>query len=150
MIKKTITFTDFNGLERTEDFYFHLSVTEIGELNLTEPGGYFDYLQRAVNKLDMKALWEGLKTLVTKAYGVKSGDGRNFRKSPEALDDFMSCGAYDVLMQELFESDDKSTAFINGVIPENVKLSDELMQAVLEGKSQEELEKLVAQENKNA
>ena len=31
MIKKTVTYTDYNGVERTESFYFNLSKAEVME-----------------------------------------------------------------------------------------------------------------------
>ena len=32
MLKKTITYNDYNGAERTEDFYFNLTEAEVVEM----------------------------------------------------------------------------------------------------------------------
>ena len=50
MLKKTITYTDFDDNERTEDFYFHLSKAEIAEMELSENGG----LVKLIGKIFME------------------------------------------------------------------------------------------------
>ena len=39
MLKKTITYTDYNDNERTEDFYFNFSKAELTEMELSTVGG---------------------------------------------------------------------------------------------------------------
>ena len=34
MIKKTITYTDYNGVSRTEDFWFNLTTAELMKMEL--------------------------------------------------------------------------------------------------------------------
>lgn len=40
MLKKTIPYIDLNGVERKEDFYFHLSKPEIVKMQTSVKGGY--------------------------------------------------------------------------------------------------------------
>ena len=56
MLKKTITYTDYNGLERTEDFYFNLTQAEILDMEMSYPGGLGEMLMGIVNAKDQPAL----------------------------------------------------------------------------------------------
>ena len=49
MLKKTITYTDYNGMERTEDFYFNLSKAELMEMEMSTTGGMEAYVEKIVN-----------------------------------------------------------------------------------------------------
>ena len=46
MLKKTITYTDFNGKQRTETFYFNLTKAEVAEMEATVDGGFSTMLER--------------------------------------------------------------------------------------------------------
>ncbi len=52
MLKKTITFTDYNGSERTEDFYFNLTKAELVELESSIHGGYLETMARIISAQD--------------------------------------------------------------------------------------------------
>ena len=39
MYKKTIKYVDFNGVEREEDFYFHMTKAEAIKAEMSEKGG---------------------------------------------------------------------------------------------------------------
>ena len=117
MLKKTITYTDFNGIERTEDFYFNMTKAELVDMQLTSSGGYADYLQAIVDAKDVPALVKVMKELVFKAYGKKSEDGRRFIKSEELSKEFAETEAYSDLYMELVSDDKKAADFINGIIP---------------------------------
>lgn len=47
MLKKTITYTDCNDVERTEDFYFNLSKAEVIEMELTTTGGMTKVIEKS-------------------------------------------------------------------------------------------------------
>lgn len=117
MIKKTVTYTDFNGVERTEDFYFNLSKAELMEMELTTDGGYSAMLERITNAKDFKSLVEVFKSLLLKSYGVKSDDGRRFIKSPEISSEFEQSPVYSDLFMELSTDSDAAATFIKGLIP---------------------------------
>lgn len=118
MLKKTITYVDYDGNERTEDFYFNLSKAEIAEMELSAEGGLTKLIERIVAAQDGKKIVEIFKDLILRAYGEKSPDGKRFIKSPELRDAFAQTEAYSELFMELATNADASTAFVNGIIPQ--------------------------------
>lgn len=121
MIKKTVTFTDFNGNERTEDFYFHLTEQELTEWELSVDGGLSGVLTRIINSQDNKKIMDIFKDLLTKSYGEKTPDGRGFIKNKETLDRFTCTQAFSDLYMELATDDKKAAEFINGIMPASLK-----------------------------
>lgn len=117
MIKKTITYTDYNGTERTEDFYFNLTKAEVMEMEMSVKGGLAEMIQRIITAQDQPAIIKIFRDLITKAYGVKSPDGRKFMKSAEITDDFVQTEAFSELYMELATNADAAAAFVNGIVP---------------------------------
>lgn len=117
MIKKHITYTDHNGLEREEDFYFHFSKTELFMLESSEDGGVSEHLQRIVNKKDAKNIMAFVHDFILKAYGEKSDDGIYFHKSPEISKKFQEHPAFDILFMDLVYNPDQALDFVNALIP---------------------------------
>lgn len=117
MIKKTITYKDFNGQEHTEDFYFHLSKAELMELEMSEQDGLHEYLERIVETDDNEEIIKTFKEIIKKAHGVKSKDGKKFVKNEDTLSDFMDTNAYSTLFMEIALNPDKASSFINGIMP---------------------------------
>ena len=117
MIKKTMTYTDFNGNERTEDFYFNLTKAEITKMELSTKGGLAEMIQRIVAAQDTPAIIEVFEDLIKRAYGVKTPDGRGFIKRAEDLEAFMATEAYSQLFMELATDADAASKFVNGVVP---------------------------------
>lgn len=117
MLKKTITFTDYNGNSRTEDFYFNLTKAEITEMEMGTTGGMAEMIKRIVAAQDAPAIIEVFKKLILKAYGVKSPDGRRFIKSKELSEEFAQTEAYSELFMELAQDADKAAEFVNGIVP---------------------------------
>lgn len=122
MLKKTITFTDYNGVERTEDHYFNLTKAEVMEMEMSTSGGLAEMIQRIVAAQDAPAIIKIFKDLVLKAYGQKSPDGRRFIKTEELRKEFEQTEAYSQLFMELATDADAAAAFVNGIIP--VDLND--------------------------
>ena len=120
MKKMTIKYTDFNDVEREEDFYFNLTEAELMEMNFTTKGGLEGYIRDIVNTRDTPALADLFKKIINKSYGKKSTDGRNFVKNEKILADFTSTQAYSNLYMMLLSDTDKATDFINGIVPKNV------------------------------
>lgn len=120
MLKKTITYVDYNGLERTEDFYFNLSKSEIIEMELNITGGLSEMLKKIVATQDQPALIKIFKEFVLKTYGEKSPDGKRFIKSEEIATAFSQTEAYSQLFMELALDSDAAAKFINGVVPDDV------------------------------
>ena len=117
MLKKTSTYPDFNGVERKEDFYFHLSKAEVMEMELSTTGGLAEMIKRIVAAQDQPAIIKVFKDLILKAYGEKSPDGKRFIKSPELSDAFAQTEAYSILFMELATNDEAAAKFINGIVP---------------------------------
>ena len=54
MLKLTRTYNDYNGVSRTEDFYFNLTQAEATELELSVDGGLVEMINRIVAAQDGK------------------------------------------------------------------------------------------------
>ena len=119
MLKKTITYVDFNGNERTEDFYFNLSKAEIMEMELGVSGGMSQMLNKIVAAQDGERIIKTFKEIILKAYGEKSPDGKRFIKSEELSTAFSQTEAYSQLFIELATNADAAAKFVNGIIPAN-------------------------------
>lgn len=117
MLKKTVTYVDFDGNERTEDFFFNLTEQEIAEMELSTEGGLGNFINKAVAAKSQVELIELFKTLILAAYGVKSADGRRFVKNDAVREDFMSTQAFSDIYMELVQDADKASAFFNGIVP---------------------------------
>ena len=117
MLKKTITYTDFNGNERTEDFYFNLTKAEVMEMEMSTTGGMAEMIQRIVAAQDAPAIIKIFKDLVLKAYGQKSPDGKRFVKNNELREEFAQTEAYSQLFMELATDADAAAKFVNGIMP---------------------------------
>ena len=120
MLKKTITYTDYDGMERTEDFWFNLSKTELTKLDAELPGGVLGVLRKIIDKKDRKALVDFIETLILRSYGEKTLDGKRFVKTPDMAEEFMQTPAYDELFMSILSDTDSQTSFINGVIPQSM------------------------------
>lgn len=117
MLKKTITYTDYNGMERTEDFYFNLTKAELMEMEMGTTGGFAEMVQRIVAAKDAPAIIKIFKEMILKAYGQKSPDGRRFIKNEELREEFSQTEAFSILYMELATDDKAAAKFVNGVMP---------------------------------
>lgn len=124
MLKKTITYTDYNDVKRTEEHFFNLSKAEILEMQMTTTGGFTEHIQKIVDAKDTPSLFRLFKELIFKAYGKKSEDGRRFIKSEELSIEFSQTEAYTQLYMELATDDVAGAEFVNSIIPSDMKLSD--------------------------
>ena len=121
MLKKTITYTDYNGLERTEDFYFNLSKAEIMEMEMSTTGGFAEMLQKIVAAQDAPAIIKVFKDITLKAYGEKSADGKRFIKNDELREAFSQTEAYSQLFMELATDAEAASNFIKAIIPADLE-----------------------------
>ena len=120
MLKKTIKYVDYNGVEREEDFYFDLSKAEITEMELSQDGGMSNLIQKIVNTKDMPSLIKIFKQLILKSYGEKSADGRRFIKSEQLSTEFTQTPAYSELFMELATDEKAAANFINSIVPQEI------------------------------
>ena len=117
MLKKTISYTDYNGIERKEDFYFNFTKAELTEMNLSVKGGFQAMIQKIIDTQDVPEIAKIFKDMIYKAYGEKSPDGRRFIKSPELSEAFAQTEAYSELYMELATNSKAAADFVNGIIP---------------------------------
>lgn len=117
MLKKTITYTDYDGNNRTEDFYFNLSKAEATEMEMSTEGGLSTTLRKIIADKDAKRIIESFKDLILKAYGEKSSDGKRFIKNDELREAFSQTEAYSELFMELATNAESAAAFVNGILP---------------------------------
>lgn len=120
MLKKTITYTDYNGVERTEDFYFNLKKSEIMEMELSTDGRLSEMIKKIIATKDIPSLMSIFKKFILNAYGEKSPDGKRFIKSKELSESFEQTEAYSELFMELANSDKAAAEFINGLVPPDI------------------------------
>ena len=120
MLVKEIEFRDFNGNMRKEKHLFNLTQAEVMELELSTTGGLAESIQRIVEAQNTPEIIREFKSLILKAYGEKSADGRRFIKSEELSREFSQTNAYSQLFVELATNDEAAAAFINGIVPEDM------------------------------
>lgn len=117
MIKKTITYTDYNGNQRTESFWFNLTKAEVTRMEMSVQGGMAEMIDRIIDAQDAPSLISTFETMIQKSYGVKTPDGRGFVKRPEDLETFMATEAYSELFMELVTNATAAAEFVNGIMP---------------------------------
>lgn len=117
MWKETLTYTDYDGNERTEDFLFNLTKAEVAEMELSTAGGIEQMVNTIVQTRDGKRIIEVFKDLILRSYGVKSPDGKRFIKSQDLRDEFSQTEAYSDLFISLATDDKHAAKFINGILP---------------------------------
>lgn len=117
MLKKVIKYTDYNGVEREEPFYFNLTKAELIKWEGSTVGGMRAMYDKIIQTQDQEALISLFETIIQRAYGEKSPDGKHFMKSPEILANFTSTEAYSELFMELASNDEAAAEFMNGIMP---------------------------------
>ena len=117
MIKKTITYTDYNGNQRTESFWFNQTKAEVTRMEMRVQGGMAEMIDRIIDAQDAPSLISTFETMIQKSYGVKTPDGRGFVKKPEDLEAFMATEAYSELFMELVTNATAAAEFVNGIMP---------------------------------
>lgn len=138
MIGITKTYTDFNGVEKTETFHFNLTKTELAKLALGPAGGLEAMLQEIINESDTGRIMELVETIILMAYGKKTPDGRFVKKDVDGhklSDDFAQSAAYDDFFMELMFGPDKLVDFINGCVPAELSADPEMRKASEQAKA---------------
>lgn len=121
MLKRKITYENFDGEEESDVFYFNLSKPELIELEVEQKQGMAKLLQNIIDTKDNRELIKTFKKLILLAYGVKSEDGKRFIKSDKLREEFSQTEAYNVLFMELASSDDAAVAFMDGILPRDMR-----------------------------
>lgn len=129
MYKRNITYTDYNGDEKTETFYFNLSKHELVNMNYSKDGGYENYARAIIEANNGKEIIDTVEELILSSYGEKSPDGRRFVKSKELSEEFSQTAAYDALFTELCTDADKAAEFFNNIVPKDMQQSPDKLKA---------------------
>lgn len=123
MLKREIKFKNFDDEDDTEIAWFHLSKTELVEMEVENEDGLEKTIRRIIEADNRKALIAEFKRVILSAYGVKSEDGKRFIKSEELRTAFSQTAAFDTLFMELATDDSAAAEFINGIVPKDMKLN---------------------------
>ena len=125
MLKKQITYTDpFENVQRTEDFYFHLTKAELIIFVSAYPSDFEQYVNRLMRADDKAEFFEMFRRLIMMSYGKRNGS--SFEKTPAISEAFTHTEAYSELFIEIFTEEDKMISFFNGVLGVDLaKLAEE-------------------------
>lgn len=116
MIKKKISYIDFNGMQRDEEFYFHLSTPEIVKLELKFGGTPMAvYTQNLIDNGDADKLTEFIMEILISSYGKKTPDGKSFIKNAKIREEFENSQAYAELFEEFFTNPAMAEKFSAGI-----------------------------------
>lgn len=137
MLKKTISYTDFNGDEVKEDCFFHLSKAELIELEVSHEGGLSDAMTKVIEANDGQTIIGEFKKIILMAYGKKSPDGKRFIKNQKLREEFESSEAYSTLFVELVTDADAASDFVNGIVPPD--LAEEASKIAAQAETEEKL-----------
>lgn len=140
MLKKTISYVDYDGTPRVEDFYFNLSKRELINLVHSGSGGLDEQLKEIVRSRDNAAIMRKFEEIILLGYGVRSEDGRRFIKSPQLTEEFSQTAAFEELFVELCTNGQAGIDFINGLVPADLaaavaKMSQEELLQLAQGEA---------------
>ena len=131
MIKKTIKYTDYDGNERKEDYYFSLNRAEIAEMDMREPGGFEKMVENIIAEQDNNRILTLFKKIILMSYGKKSQDGKQFIKNEQLRTEFEQSEAYVELFMELGNDGKAAAEFIDGIIPKAAKQNENSTVAIV-------------------
>lgn len=117
MLRKTVTYTDYNGDSQTDILYFNLSKAELGKLQMRMDGKFLDHIQALLERKKIESLYDFFYNLILDAYGEKDATGKKFNKSKEIRDDFENSIAFSEVLMEVISSAENMEAFTRGILP---------------------------------
>lgn len=134
MFAKTVTYTDFNGNEKTEKVYFNLTKSEIIKLQASVDGGLSEAIEKIQKGGDPYKIVPLFDKILLAAYGEKSEDGSRFIKNAMLTEAFSQSAAYDAIFSELMLDKDAASEFFTKVIPADMQgqISAELAKQVVD------------------
>jgi hypothetical protein len=120
VLKKSITYKDFNEKEVTDEFHFHLRSDVLLELEASLPGGLAKYSAAVIESNDGGRLLELFKRLITSSIGKVSDDGKRFVQNDDIRSSFMETNAYWALIMELAQDETAAATFFNALVPKDL------------------------------
>lgn len=130
MLKKSITYMDYNGNELTEDFYFHLSKAKVADMETSVEGGFSTKLKKLSTNATGADIVRIIKEFISASYGIKSEDGKHFYQSAEISREFESTEAYSELLMELCTNTEAAIEFVSKIFPFNDEQRKEIEEKV--------------------
>lgn len=121
MYKEDITYTDYNGQERTETLYFNLTKSELARMNMTMAGGMEAYIKSIIASQNGQEIMDLFDMILSKSYGQKSLDGRRFIKSPEIYKEFTETEAFNEFFFKLVTNAEYAGKFVEGIVSSALK-----------------------------
>lgn len=140
MIRREITYKDFNGTKKKAVLYFHVTKTELTSMvasGIADP----DAIRDVIDSKDKKRMYEMMNNFILGSYGIKSEDGEQFVKSKEVREAFLYSAAYDAFMTDLMSSDKKASDFVRGVFP--VEVMEEIIKEMNKKDTEETADKQI-------
>lgn len=119
MLKKTVTYVNYDGEEVTETLYFNLNQLEVTKIQAKYAKNGEDleaYAERITEAKDLETMIEFVETLVLSSYGEKSEDGKRFVKTKEIRENFEYSLAYAELMAVLLTNPQEAKEFGGSLI----------------------------------
>lgn len=126
MLRKPITYKNIDGVEVTEEYYFHLTKAEVIELQYTMQGGLAETLEK-IGKLDVNKpgnaalILRTFREIIKSSFGRRTPDG-GFVKREADWEVFSSGEAYSALFMEMVSDAAFAAEFVRGVLPEGLDI----------------------------
>ena len=117
MLRKTITYTDYNGTKQEDVCYFNLNKAELGKLQMKMDGKFLDHLQALMERKRIESLYDFFYNLLLDSYGEKDASGKKFNKSPEIRADFENSIAFSEILMDVISSPENMASFTKGILP---------------------------------
>ena len=122
MLKKTMTYEDYNGEKVTEDFYFSLSKAELIEMEMLaeDDDGLRGKLTKIVKEDNREEILKTFREIILMSVGRRSEDGRRFIKNEEIRQEFQQTPAFSDLLVEFYTDTNAAALFVAGIVPSDM------------------------------
>lgn len=117
MLKKTVTYVDYNGDKQEDVLYFNLNKAELGKLQVRMDGKFIDHLQALTEKRKIESLYNFIYNLILDSYGEKDVSGKRFIKSPDMRWEFENSLAFSEVLMDVIKNAENMAAFVKAIIP---------------------------------
>ena len=126
MLKQTVTYTDFDDVQHTETLYFNISKSELLanialKDRLEKTAAMLQGVSRDLTVDEIKEVVELVKIFMKISYGIRSEDGRRFKKNDQIWEEFTETAAYDEFFMSLFTEPNKAVEFLMNVVPKDLR-----------------------------
>lgn len=134
MLKKQVTYKDYDGNDKTTTLYFHLNKFEWLELETYTKGGLIENLKHAIETGNAKKTIDILKKIILRSYGEKDPETGSFEKSDDIAIRFSKTDAFSELFYELAYNEEAAQSFFMGLIPVELRAEAEKKMAEMNPK----------------